>query len=383
MPYSTFTKLGLGKLDPPKLIIELVDKTIKHPKGIAENVLVGINKFIFPVDFIVLDIPEDIKIPLILGRPFLSTAYAKVDVFKRKFALRIGNDKIVFKSDRPTSNIIKKVYGLGLKERMELDLEARLIGEALILNRSQDPDFGDFLELNDLNEPLELRNHENEDLDTKIEEGEIIDEPVVDVVKTRHDDERVEKIDEYPSFYDYDRQIHINYAYNLQFSCMIGYEHVNAKFFPVLSSNIMSKILYNWIMKGKIKYKGKNVVGTFINVPIFVGNFFIVTDFIVMENMDAYQDKNMGDVIFRKPFCRDASVEARRFDGFMTIHNGNDNVSYQMAWSNLRFKHLSNEQCNKIRPLLKVSAHDILEGNSHPYQKLKGLYKRVLNLGPE
>ncbi|GJT64714.1 hypothetical protein Tco_1016194 [Tanacetum coccineum] len=75
MPYSTFTKLGLGKLASTKLTIELADKTIKHPKGIAENVLVGIDKFAFPVDFIVLDMPEDIKIPLILRRPFLSTAH--------------------------------------------------------------------------------------------------------------------------------------------------------------------------------------------------------------------------------------------------------------------------------------------------------------------
>ncbi|GJR53228.1 hypothetical protein Tco_1403749 [Tanacetum coccineum] len=76
-------------------------------------------------------------------------------------------------------------------------------------------------------------------------------------------------------------------------------------------------------------------------------------DLTVMKNMDAYRDKDMGDVIFRKPFCRDAGVEARRFDRFITIHNDNDSVTYQMARSHLRFKHLSNKQCNKIRPLLK------------------------------
>ena len=46
--------------------------------------LVKIEKFAFPVDFVILDMPEDVKIPLILGRPFLSTAHAKIDVFKRK-----------------------------------------------------------------------------------------------------------------------------------------------------------------------------------------------------------------------------------------------------------------------------------------------------------
>ncbi|GKE28468.1 putative reverse transcriptase domain-containing protein, partial [Tanacetum coccineum] len=316
MPYSTFTSLGLGKLAPTKLIIELADRTVKSPKGIAENVLVRIDKFFFPVDFIVLDMPEDIKIPLILGRPFLSNAHAKIDVFKRKFAFRIENDKIVFKSDSPTSNIIKKVYVLGLRERMELDLEARLMGEALI------------------------------------EEGEIIDEQMVDVVKIRDDDEIAKKIDEYPR-----------------------YEHVNANFFLVLSINVMSISFYNSIMKEKIEYTGKNKVEVFMNVPIFVGNFSIVIDFATVETMDAYRDKGMGDVIVGKPFCSVVNVEAMRFDGFITIHDGKDSVTYQMARSHPMFKHLSNKQCNKIRPLLQVSACDILEGNSHSYQKLKGFLK--------
>ncbi|GJS35019.1 putative reverse transcriptase domain-containing protein [Tanacetum coccineum] len=305
MPYSTFTNLGLGTLAPTKLIIELVDKTVKRPKGIAENVLVGIDKFVFLIDFIVLNMPKDTKIPLILGIPFLSTAHAKVDVFKRKFALRIGNYKIVFKSDNLTSNIIKKM----------------------------------------------------EDLDPTIEEGEGVDEPMKDIGKTRHDNETIEGIDEYHR-----------------------YEHVTANFFPVLSINVMSINFYNSIMKDKVEYKGKNVVGAFIDVPIFVGNFSIVTDFAVVENMDAYR-KDMRDIIVGKPFCRDACVEARQFDGFITIHNGNDSVTNPMVRSHPRFKHLSNDQCNKIKPLLKVSACDKLDGVLHPYQKLKGFFKGVLNFG--
>ncbi|GJT46233.1 DNA/RNA polymerases superfamily protein [Tanacetum coccineum] len=82
MPYSTFTNLGLGKLAPTKLIIKLADKTVKRPKGIAENVLVRIGKFVFLIDFIVLDMPKDIKIPLILGRPFLSTTHV-LEIKKR------------------------------------------------------------------------------------------------------------------------------------------------------------------------------------------------------------------------------------------------------------------------------------------------------------
>ncbi|GJU49207.1 hypothetical protein Tco_1218762 [Tanacetum coccineum] len=101
-------------------------------KRIAENVLVGIGKFVFPVDFIILDMPDDVKVPLILGRPFLSTAHAKIDVFKRKIILRVEEEKIIFKSVKPASSLIKRVYMLSLRERMELDLKARPMGETLV-----------------------------------------------------------------------------------------------------------------------------------------------------------------------------------------------------------------------------------------------------------
>ncbi|GKB50384.1 hypothetical protein Tco_0901137 [Tanacetum coccineum] len=320
MPFLTYTKLGLGELAPTKLIVELADRTMKHPKGIEENVLVGINKFVFLVDFIGLDMPEDIKTPLILGRPFLSTAHAKINVFKRNITLRIGNDKVVFESDKPTSNIIKRVYALNL------------------------------------NEPLELKRNQVVDLEPTIEEGEVVDEPIMDIVKTRCDNEIIDGL------------------------C---YEYVNANFFRLLCINLMSKTFYNSIMKDKVEYKWKNVVGAFLNIPIFVGNFFVVIDFVVVENIDAYRDDEMGDVIVGRPFCKEACVKARRFDGMITIYKGDDSVTYQMARSHLMFKHLTNAQCNKMRPLLKVSAHDELKGILHPYQKLKGFYKEFLNLGPK
>ncbi|GJY82057.1 homeodomain-like protein [Tanacetum coccineum] len=216
MPYSTFTNIGLCELTPTKLIIELVDRTIKRPKGIAENVLVG------------------------------------------------------------------------LREQMELDLEARLIGEALILNRSLDLTYRDYIKLNDLNKPLKFRRNQVEDLGPTIEDGEVIEKPII------------------------------------EFSCMI-----------------------------------------------------------VVENMDAYSDEGIGDVIVGKPFCREICVKAKRFDGMITIYNGNDDVTYQMERSHPRFKHLTNAHCNKMRPLLKISARDQLSGNSHPYQKFKSFYKGVLNLGTE
>ncbi|GKB96346.1 hypothetical protein Tco_0982483 [Tanacetum coccineum] len=110
MSFSTYTNLGLGILSHTRLTIKLADRTIKQPRGIAKNVLVRIGNFIFSIDFIILDIPEDDDVPLILGRPFLSTAHSKIDVFKRKITLRVGEEKLVFKSIKPASSIIKRVF---------------------------------------------------------------------------------------------------------------------------------------------------------------------------------------------------------------------------------------------------------------------------------
>ncbi|GJV64685.1 hypothetical protein Tco_1475513 [Tanacetum coccineum] len=203
------------------------------------------------------------------------------------------------------------------------------------------------------------------------------------MVKTRHDDDMItNEIKDYPSFSNLDRKIHVNIAYNLMFFCMIGYEHVDANLFPFLSINMMSRRFYNSIMKDKLEFKGKSRVGAFMNAPIFDGTFSVVIGFAVIEDMDHYRDEEMCDVIVRKPFSKVSCVETKRFDGMITIHGDDESVTYQMVWLHPRFKQHTNEQCNKIPPLLKVSEEDKMNRVSHSYQKLKGFYKEVLNLGP-
>ncbi|GKC78762.1 hypothetical protein Tco_1129536 [Tanacetum coccineum] len=266
---------------------------------------------------------------------------------------------------------------LSLRERMELDLEARLMGETLVLNRSLHAFFEDYIELNDLNEPFELRRNQGDDLMPTIEEGKVIEE-----FRTRND-ELDDGINDYPSYCDYDKKIHIDCVHNLKFSCMIGFEFTHAKFFPLLYVNVISEKFHNSIMKDKMVYKGNNVIRALMNVAIFVGTFSVVTDFTVLENMDDYRDEGMGDVIFGEPFLREVGIKTRRFEGMITIYNGNDEVTYQMVRSHPRFKYHTNEQYNKIPPLLKVGEKDKMNGISHSYQKLKEFYKGVLNLGPD
>ncbi|GJW15532.1 reverse transcriptase domain-containing protein [Tanacetum coccineum] len=88
MPLSIWKKLGLPGLNDTKMVLELADRTISKPTGVAENVFVKVGKFYFPADFVVLDFIADPRVPLILGRPFLRTAHALIDVYEGEITLR-------------------------------------------------------------------------------------------------------------------------------------------------------------------------------------------------------------------------------------------------------------------------------------------------------
>ena len=80
MPLSIFKQLGLLEPKPTNMSLQLADWSITYPRGIVEDVLVKVDKLIFPADFVILDFEEDKKIPIILGRPFLATGQTLIDV---------------------------------------------------------------------------------------------------------------------------------------------------------------------------------------------------------------------------------------------------------------------------------------------------------------
>ncbi|GKB00210.1 hypothetical protein Tco_0828203, partial [Tanacetum coccineum] len=160
-------------------------------------------------------------------------------------------------------------------------------------------------DLNDLNEPQELKRNRVDNLEPTIEEGEVVNEPMIDIVKTRCD--FIGGLDDYPSDCDFDRRIHIDYSYNLKFLCMME--------------------------------------------PVFIGNFYVITDFTVVEDMDPYLDEGMGDVIVGEAFCKASYVEARRFDGIITIRDGDDSaekfevIKYSLG-PNEEYIAINNCECN-------------------------------------
>ncbi|GKA51680.1 reverse transcriptase domain-containing protein [Tanacetum coccineum] len=104
MPLSIWKKLGLPDLTSTRMVLELADRTISKPLGIAENVFVKVGKFYFPVDFVILDFVADLRVPLILGRPFLRTARVLIDVHGEELVIRDGLERIVFKPDGSQDN---------------------------------------------------------------------------------------------------------------------------------------------------------------------------------------------------------------------------------------------------------------------------------------
>ncbi|GJU11592.1 reverse transcriptase domain-containing protein, partial [Tanacetum coccineum] len=103
MPLSIWKKLGLPGLNDTKMVLELADRTISKPTGVAENVFVKVGKFYFPADFVVLNFIADPRVPLILGRPFLRTAHALIDVYEGEITLRNDDQSLTLKcGDAPS-----------------------------------------------------------------------------------------------------------------------------------------------------------------------------------------------------------------------------------------------------------------------------------------
>ena len=96
MPLSIFRRLGLGEARPTTVTLQLADRLLKHPQRVIEDVLVKVDKFIFPSDFIVLEMEEEKEISIILGRPFLATNKVMIDVQKGELKLRVRDDEVRF-----------------------------------------------------------------------------------------------------------------------------------------------------------------------------------------------------------------------------------------------------------------------------------------------
>ncbi|GJV51550.1 reverse transcriptase domain-containing protein [Tanacetum coccineum] len=108
MPLSVWKKLGLSELISTRMTLELANRSVCTPAGIARDVFVPVGRFTFPADFVIVDYESDPRVPLILGRPFLRTARALIDVHGEELILRDGDERLILNMKHGTSSYSNK-----------------------------------------------------------------------------------------------------------------------------------------------------------------------------------------------------------------------------------------------------------------------------------
>nr|GEX34487.1 reverse transcriptase domain-containing protein [Tanacetum cinerariifolium] len=118
MPLSIWKKLSFPELTPTRMTLELADRSITRPKGVTEDVFFKMGKFHFPTDFAVVDFKADPRVPLILGRSFLRTSRALIDLYGEEITLRVNDESITFNLNQTMR--YSSTYGDTLVNRVDV-----------------------------------------------------------------------------------------------------------------------------------------------------------------------------------------------------------------------------------------------------------------------
>ncbi|XP_057996500.1 uncharacterized protein LOC131175843 [Hevea brasiliensis] len=133
IPLSICWKLDVGELKPTTISLQLANQSVKYPVGILENIPIKVGKFFIPVDFVILEMEEDVQIPTILGRPFLATSRAIIDVKNGRLTLKVGEEEVEF-------NLLKAIkHKLKPNECLRVDIIDKLVEEEFHKTYSEDP----------------------------------------------------------------------------------------------------------------------------------------------------------------------------------------------------------------------------------------------------
>ncbi|XP_016199708.1 uncharacterized protein LOC107640720 [Arachis ipaensis] len=135
MPLSLMKKLAIEEVKPTRMSLQMADRSLKIPNGVVENLLVKIGEFIFPTDFVNLDMEEKGHSSIILGWPFLATARAIIDVEKGEMTLRVHDEKIII-------NVFKAMqYPLEKEKHMRVEMIEEVEEELLEDNNQEEQEF--------------------------------------------------------------------------------------------------------------------------------------------------------------------------------------------------------------------------------------------------
>ncbi|GJW83763.1 homeodomain-like protein [Tanacetum coccineum] len=322
MPFTLFKRMALGNPKPVNMVIEIADRSMQSPKGIVENVLIKIKKFIFPIDFIILGIIEDDKVPIILRRPMLAIAHARIDVF--------GS----FPNDNDLLPNLESQDTMFLSPLGSVRFNNSSSGMFYNTNSNSSISLDDFVKMDDVWDNLDLDDLTNEVTHSPFK----------------------------PEFLSTGNRTHLHSPYNLQVTCKIGFVNFAPYIEPQYPFNIMSRKAYNSIMKHELVYTGNNTVGFFRNLHVFVGGYQFLTNFIILESINEFVEKGLTEVLFGQPFKEHVRIVEDWVKGVLWFKIKDDKTIFNMPRAEERFGRLTVRQHNTMGPLLKISDEDKSRG---------------------
>ncbi|GJS64155.1 retrotransposon ORF1 [Tanacetum coccineum] len=169
---------------------------------------------------------------------------------------------------------------------------------------------------------------------------------------------------------------------NLKISCIIGHVHVEKAYIDLNSSlNIMTRMMYNWIMRRKLDPREdanrgvSNFTGRIKGMHVFVGNFTYIVDFMIIEDISSIIDPRLSQVVLGKPFVEISNMTHDPQEGVVRFTNGNDEVTYKMPHKIEQYDSLSNLEKEHTRSVYHRSEEDKRRGVEYVMSKILWFYK--------
>ncbi|GJZ74922.1 retrotransposon ORF1 [Tanacetum coccineum] len=177
---------------------------------------------------------------------------------------------------------------------------------------------------------------------------------------------------------------------NLKIPCNIGHVHVEKAYIDLNSPlNIMTRMMYNWIMRRKLDPRENpnggisNFTGRIKGMHVFVGNFTYVVDFMIVEDISSIIDPRLSHVVLGRPFIEISNMNHDPPEGVVRFTNENDEVAYKMPHKIEQYNSLSNLEKEHTKSVYLRNEEDKRRGVEYVMSRILGFYKECLELGPE
>ncbi|GJU18255.1 retrotransposon ORF1 [Tanacetum coccineum] len=177
---------------------------------------------------------------------------------------------------------------------------------------------------------------------------------------------------------------------NLKIPCKIGHVHVEKAYIDLNSPlNIMTQMMYNWIMRIKLDPRENanegvsNFTGRIKGMHVFVGNFTYIVDFMIIEDISSIIDPRLSQVVLGKPFVEISKMTHDPPEGVVRFTNRNNEVAYKMPHKIEQYDSLPNIEKEHTKSVYLRNEEDKRRGVEYVMSKILGFYKECLEFGPE